>query len=90
MFFPVTIKDAKGNVKKVIPSEKLSEQYWSNTHAVMNMSFSESAHQNIRYAERKEISIGDYNPRTDIINPDDSLESPNNEGRLYQRMLNRT
>ena len=28
MFFQVRIKDAQGNVKKIIPSESLSKRYW--------------------------------------------------------------
>ena len=27
-FFPVIIKDPKGNTKKVVPPEELSEKYW--------------------------------------------------------------
>ena len=30
MFYPVKIKDAKGKVKKVLPSKKLSKNYWEN------------------------------------------------------------
>ena len=30
MFYPVKIKDAKGKVKKVLPSKKLSKDYWDN------------------------------------------------------------
>jgi len=28
MFYPVKIKDGKGKVKKVLPSKKLSKDYW--------------------------------------------------------------
>ena len=30
MFYPVKIKDGKGKVKKVLPSKKLSKDYWDN------------------------------------------------------------
>ncbi len=30
MFYPVKIKDAKGKVKKVLPSKKLSKDYWDS------------------------------------------------------------
>ncbi len=30
MFYPVKIKDGKGKVKKVLPSKKLSKDYWEN------------------------------------------------------------
>jgi len=30
MFYPVKITDKKGNVKKVLPSKKLSKDYWDN------------------------------------------------------------
>ncbi len=30
MFYPVKIKDRKGKVKKVLPSKKLSKDYWDN------------------------------------------------------------
>lgn len=30
MFYPVKIKDRKGKVKKVLPSKKLSKDYWEN------------------------------------------------------------
>ncbi len=30
MFYPVKIKDSKGKVKKVLPSKKLSKDYWDN------------------------------------------------------------
>ena len=30
MFYPVKITDKKGKVKKVLPSKKLSKDYWDN------------------------------------------------------------
>jgi hypothetical protein len=30
MFYPVKIKDSKGKVKKVLPSKKLSKDYWDS------------------------------------------------------------
>lgn len=30
MFYPVKITDNKGKVKKVLPSKKLSKDYWDN------------------------------------------------------------
>lgn len=30
MFYPVKIKDAKGKIKKVLPSKKLSKDYWES------------------------------------------------------------
>ena len=30
MFYPVKIKDGKGKVKKVLPSKKLSKDYWDS------------------------------------------------------------
>ncbi len=30
MFYPVKIKDRKGKIKKVLPSKKLSKDYWEN------------------------------------------------------------
>jgi hypothetical protein len=30
MFYPVKIKDGKGKVKKVLPSKKLSQDYWDS------------------------------------------------------------
>jgi len=30
VFYPVKIKDGKGKVKKVLPSKKLSKDYWDN------------------------------------------------------------
>ncbi len=30
MFYPVKITDRKGKVKKVLPSKKLSKDYWEN------------------------------------------------------------
>lgn len=30
MFYPVKIKDPKGKIKKVLPSKKLSKDYWEN------------------------------------------------------------
>ncbi len=30
MFYPVKIKDSKGKVKKVLPSKKLSKDYWES------------------------------------------------------------
>lgn len=35
MFYPVKIKDDKGKVKKVLPSKKLSKDYWDNYFGVL-------------------------------------------------------
>ena len=35
MFYPVKITDKKGKVKKVLPSKKLSKDYWDNYYGAL-------------------------------------------------------
>ncbi len=83
MFYPVKIKDAKGKVKKVLPSKKLSKDYWDSYFGGLQKRV--PLHLKKKGKGGTHVEIGAGNGRKPLAG-DETLQEKVGE-RIYSRLV---